>query len=309
MVKKCCVNAPTLWAIIKHTVQYDWTVRKLKYTLFLSILLGNFTVYCQIKDAIQFGEYLIKTSKINFHFNDSLYPNTLLVEPDGRFYFKTNFVEGEPYIRVMLDKSKKERRAKKTIQLKDVFKQKTDSIIVIESLFPHLIVNDSSFINEYPFEYELLPLINELTYSFILNKLNEPSLYNCEKKRAIRVTIPAEGIENPGRYSFVRVEFENKKAILKYAEGDFDKEGNYQILKSKTCSLTEKDRVKAEKGIKKINFSKEYYFVKANLDTKYLIEYREGDKYYALERPLYRKEYQALWMILTFLALNPKCKE
>jgi len=262
-------------------------------------LTGNIIASGHTKDTVHYEEHLIHTFNINFHFKDSLYLYTLFVEPDGRFYFEADFVESIPLI-----------RATKDYVAKEVFKKITDSIIVIESLYPKLIAQDSSMINEHPFDFQYLPLIHELEYSFVLQKLNEPSLFACENKRAIRVIIPESGVKYPGRHTSIRVEFENGKAKLKYDKGDFDKAGNYQILENKTCTLSDKFRKQLETAIKEIKFENEYYFVKANNDPKYLIEYRDGDKYYAILRPLDQKGYSKLWTTLvSYSHRKTECNE
>lgn len=270
--------------------------RNLRTIFFIMILAYTPTVYGQMSDTTQ-REYLIHTTKVNFHFGEQNYPFTLFIERDGHFYFNESFDTGEPGGRGIFE-SKKKHGIRTATLYKDVFRPTTDSIMTVESLFPKFITHDSSFINEYKFDYQLMPLINELIYSFLLHNLQEPSLYNTENKKAIRVIMHEGGIKHPGRYSTYRLEFENGKTILTYKEGDFDSSGTFKLLRSSECLLKEKDRLRVDKVINKIDFQKEYYFMKANLDPKFFIEYRNGKDYYAIKRPKDRGDYIEIYLVL-----------
>ena len=276
-------------------------------TIFSVIIwLCSLSVYGQVRDTTQ-QDYLIRTTKINFHFGEQNYPYTLFIEPKGRFYFKENFVKGEPLSRIVLDSKKNKRGTNTFTRYKDVFKPTTDSIVTVESLYPKFIKHDSSFIGQNTFDYELMPLIYELAYSFLLDYFGEPSLFTSDNKKAIRVIMPAEGIEHPGRYEIYRLEFGKEQSILIYKEGEFDSTGTFKVLNSSTCIVNDKSRLNVEKTISKIDFEKEYYFLKANLDSEFFIEYRNGEDYYAIQRSSSRGKYVGIY--LSLYSASVKCGE
>jgi len=246
-------------------------------------------------------DYLIRTTKVNFHLGDSIYNYTLFIEPDGLFYFDEGFKDREPMHRITMNGKK---RNASGIIYKEVYTSQSDSILTIESLCPQFITGDSSFINEYPFDYQLIPLIHELSNSFLLNKFDEPGLYKTGSKRALRIIVPASGIKHPGRYSIYRIEFDNEKTVLNYKEGEFDSTGSFKILNSDTCIVNEANRSKVEKAISNIHFEDEYYFLKANHDPKFFIEYRIENEYYALQRPSDRGDYVKIYLALYDIQLK-----
>ena len=277
-------------------------IMKLRIVLYLFALICTSKVFSQPTDTV-LPEYLVRRSNIEFHFENSVYRYTLFIESDGRFYFKEGFVLGEPWLVVVNGRSKKKRLGKTYMQ---VFVSKPDSIFSIESLYPRFITHDSSFINEYPFDYQLIPLINELIYSFLLSSFEESSLYTDENKRAIRVILPDVNIKYPGRNSLYRLEFENAQTLLTFKEGEYDRSGRFNILSSRSCLIHDKDLLKVEKLIDKINFENEYYFLKANLVPKLFVEYKNGKEYYAIKRPSDRGDFIGIYLLLN--GARGKCR-
>lgn len=269
--------------------------------IFFSLILFSCpAVYGQARDTTQ-QEYVIRKTKINFHFGNQNYPYTLFIEPSGEFYFKEKYVDGEPHTRIIFGKKRKGTQIGTAFD--EVFKTTTDSIMTVESLYPKFITHDSSFINQYEFDYQLIPFIYELTYSFILHHFGESSLNDSDNKRVVRVILP----EHPGCYSIYRFEFYNAEPTLTYKEGKFDSTGTFRILNSFTCIVNEKNKLNIEKMINKIAFEKEYYFLKANLAPKYFIEYRDGQNYYAIERPSHKGKYVGICMAL--YSASVKCRK
>src|SRR6056297_2380125 len=112
--------------------------------LFSSILNG----ICQNRSNVIYKDYIIKYERIKFHFEDSIYPFTFFIEPNGYFYFKTGFVESShPGMdRITLDDKSK------NVNYKDTFVLKSNKVLNIESYYPRLIKHDSSVINHYSHE-------------------------------------------------------------------------------------------------------------------------------------------------------------
>ena len=116
--------------------------------LFSSILNG----ICQNRINIVHKDYIIKYERIEFHFEDSIYPFTVFIEPNGYFYFMTGFVEpshpGMTSIR--LDDNSP------NVNYIDTFVLKSNKLLNIESYYPRLIKHDSSIINHYNHEMNLM---------------------------------------------------------------------------------------------------------------------------------------------------------
>jgi hypothetical protein len=163
----------------------------------------------------------------------------------------------------------------------------SDSIFNLTSAFPKLQTIDTlggelaSNNNHY-----------EIEYSYILQILKEPSLYNCENKQAIRI------IGYSGNQIFCnRVEIQDNGVLHVFSCAGF---GNgrpltYSFGRSSLRSKRSEKKLKA--AINELDFEKEQYFSRLNLDKSYpvervIIEYRDGDKYYVFRKPRYKKPYR-----------------
>ncbi len=270
------------------------------------IVANSLALSGQISDTANYKDFVIRTTKINFLIDGQNYPYTLFVERDGLSYFNESFDIGEPNYRFIFE-SKKFLGSRTGTKYKDVFIPTTDSIITIESQFPKFITHDSSFINEYPYEYSLKPFIYELRYSYLLQNFGEPSIYSSKNKKIIRVIVPEEGIKHSGRYSIYRLEFGDSIPTLTYKTGEFDSSGTFRILKSNRCIVSTKSLLLIEKAIGKIRFEEEYYFLKANLEEKFFVEYKIGNDYYAIQRPIDQGDYKDIYWAL--YAAYLKCKK
>lgn len=264
--------------------------------LFNSILNG----ICQNKSNIILKDYIIKYERIEFHFEDSIYPFTVFIEPNGYFYFKTGFVESSHpgMTRITLDDKSK------NVNYIDTFVLKSNKVLKIDSYYPQLIKHDSSIINHYSFEMNPMKLINEVEYSYINYNLKEPNLFKNSETEIIKVIAPEEYSGVPRDYSAIRLDLKSNK--LFYSKGIFDKDAEYKILETDSCLLKEKDVNKVKEIIDQIDFENEYYFTELGIDyyPKFLIEYKTGNNYYILERDLSnnrRDSYPELYFKLFYL--------
>ncbi|MFC2152531.1 hypothetical protein ACFLSE_08390 [Bacteroidota bacterium] len=272
-----------------------------KTILILALLLNSIlNGICQNRPHFVHKDYIIKYENIEFNFEDSIYPFTVFIEPNGYFYFMTNFVEsshpGMTTIRLM-DKSS-------NVNYVDTFVKNSNEVLKIESYYPKLIKHDSSIINHYSHEMNLMKLIRELEYSYINYNLKEPNLYKDSETEIIRVIAPEEYSGVPRDYSAIRLDLKSNK--LFYSKGVFDKNTKYKILETDSCLLKEKDVNKVKEIIDQIDFEDEYYFTELGLDyyPKFLIEYKTGNNYYVLERDLSnnrRDSYPELYFKLFYL--------
>jgi hypothetical protein len=287
--------------------------KSVKLQLLIVLILGgtHFYGFCQQIDTLQYHDYVIKYSKINFHMNDTVFPYTMFVEPDGRFYFREGEVKHPhsdgPHHRYIIEG----KNNVAPVPYKEVYTTRADSIVEVKSLFPLLISHDSAFINRYPFDFESIKLIYELQYSFILENLLEPSLFFSEEKKTIRIVFRKEDMKNPGKYFSIRVDFKEGNNTLTYSVIDFDSNANFNLLKRESCMVAEKKMTKFEEAIGRIDFNKENNFIVADGNEKFLIEYRIGNKYYVLSRTLdysaERNQFMNLFKALYTLAQTSDC--
>lgn len=233
-------------------------------------------------------DYIITCQKVNFHLNDSIYPLTVFIMPNGAFTVKHNFQDSlyfGDYFASFVDKKI------------HVFKYKSykDSLLNLNSYFPVLVTHDSSVINHYDnpesFNYKLR---YEPNYSYMLHLTNEPILSSEKDIKEIRVTSPDESqdfIDKPKTRYTVRLKMLSKNSQLFLTEGIFDSLGNFNITRKDSCIVKEKDILKITKAINKIDFKKEYYFAELGLEIgdKFLFEYKNADYYYVLERAIYNR--------------------
>lgn len=264
--------------------------------LFSSILNG----ICQNRSNLVYKDYIIKFKNIEFNFEDSIYPFTVFIEPNGYFYFMTGFFESSHpgMTRITLDDKSP------NITYIDTFVLKSNEVINIESYYPRLIKHDSSIINHYSHEMNLKELIKELEYSYINYNLKEPNLYENNETEIIRVIAPEEYSGVPRDYSAIRLDMKSNK--LFYSKGVFDNNTEYKIIETDSCLLKEKHVNKVKEIINQIDFENEYYFTELGLDyyPKFLIEYKTGNEYYVLERDLSnnrRDSYPELYFKLFYL--------
>lgn len=232
------------------------------------------------------ADYIITKQKLNFHFNDSIYPFTVFVQQNGEFFLRKNSQDSLHPGLILLSVKDSKRYTEKYLFNKD-------SLIDLYSYFPLLIRHDSSIINHYDdpesFNYKL---IYEPNYSYLLHLTNEPILLSEKNVQEIRVTSPSEHVDffgKPKTRFTVRLKILNKNSQLFLTEGAFDSLGNFNITRKDSCIVKDKDIFKIQNAIKKIDFKEEYYFAELGLDIgdKFLFEYKNANDYYVLERSIY----------------------
>lgn len=234
------------------------------------------------------ADYIITKQKVNFHFNDTIYPFTVFVQQNGELFIRNNFQDSlYPGYSLFAVKDSK------SYNVKYIFNK--DSLIDLYSYFPVLIKHDSSIINHYDHpEHFDLNLVYEPKYSYLLHLTNEPILSSGNDVQEIRVTSPDEYIDffdKPKSLFTVRLKVLNKNSQLFLTEGVFDSLGNFNITRKDSCIVKDKDILKIKKAVYEIDFKKEYYFAELGLDIgdTFLFEYKNVDDYYVLERAIYNR--------------------
>lgn len=273
--------------------------------IILTILTANqLNGICQEETTVKYKDYIISYERIEFNFEDSIYPFTVFIEPNGYFYFQKGYFEKE---NVTETTYRSIDRKSPILDHKDKFVEKSNEILNIESYYPQLLQHDSSVINHYPIEPKITSPSYELEYSYINYNLREPNLYTLNETEIIRLIAPEEYSGVQRDYSAIRLDLKANK--LFYSKGIFSKNSEYKLLETDSCILKEKHMDEIKEIIYQIDFENEYYFTELGIEfyPKFLIEYKTGDRYYVLERHLSnnRKDiYPELYFKLFYLRKN-----
>lgn len=253
-------------------------------TFFVLIVSCNRTIVIN-HEKTEHVDYVVTKQNVNFLFNDSIYPFTVLIKPNGTFSFNDNFQDSlyfDNYITSFVNKKIFVTR----------FVSHKDSLINLKSYFPKLITNDSSVINHYdnPEDFDF-KLSYELYYSYLLNLTNEPLLSSKKNIQEIRVTSPYESLDifdKPKTMYTIRLKILSNNSQLFLTEGIFDSLGIFNITRKDSCIVKDGDIFEIKKAMQKIDFKKEYYFAELGLEIQdsFLFEYTNEDEYYSLERAL-----------------------
>jgi hypothetical protein len=243
--------------------------------IFLQIFV--FSSFCQRKWPNFPIDTINPRVKINFHTKDSVLPFTIFFT-SKYFFLSDGFIDRPEFTSVHIYHNK---------LYSSKYPLLSDSIFDIYSAFPKLktmdTIRDDLITDSNYFE--------ELEYSYILNILKEPSLYDCEDKQAIRI-ISYYG----DQYWSDRIEIQDKGVEHVSSCAGFEEGKSLTYLYSRSRLRSKKNEKKLKEVINEIDFDKEQYFSSLNLEKCYptdrvIIEYRNKDKYYIIRKPRYEKPY------------------
>lgn len=143
--------------IIRQTDNYESFENYIFYNLhciFYYYTFRNKKIVTVFDSSIkEHADYIITKQKLNFHFNDSIYPFTVFVQQNGEFFLRKNFQDSLHPGLILLSVKDSKRYNEKYLFNKD-------SLIDLYSYFPVLIRHDSTIINHYDdpesFNYKLI---------------------------------------------------------------------------------------------------------------------------------------------------------
>ena len=244
--------------------------------LFLLIITSLASV-CQGNDKRLPFDTIEPRLRVNFHFMDSIHPYSIF-HTSTDFYINNGFVDPPAQDRMLLYNNNQY-----TIE----YPLLSDSIIDISSAVPRLLVRDTIG-TELLFE---CGFVNELYYSYILRILNEPSIYYCNNKQAIRILRNHGGLLVSDRIEINDKGVEHVRSIVSFnGPGAFN-----EVIKKRTQKSKKHVQSFYEIG-KELGIENEQYFSTLNLEESYptervLIEYRNVDKYYIIRASCFNKPY------------------
>ena len=226
---------------------------------------------------------LLKVKHIELQQQDSIIKFTVIIEPDGNFYFKKDLIYDTKELGDTYKFNKQGEVVKDSISI-DI-----ENKIKIDSRFEILIKDSTSYKNHYPHTYNFEPFIKELQYSYILNNLIEPKLSQELGEKVLRFTIPRETSGTERDYYSIRVEL--NKGLFVYKMGHFNNNLDYILSDNDSISLSDKQVEKIISRLNQVDFNGEKYFTEVGLNfyPKYLIEYYNGSDYFVLEKQLFSR--------------------
>jgi hypothetical protein len=275
---------------------------KFSKTIIILCIVGFFhqISFCQKIEIQPVFDNVVHYSKVKFHFYDSIFPYTLFLEPNGNFYFYQGFVDRPDVSR--------DRITNRGIY-RDVFSPKSNSIENIPNFFPRLLCYDSAFPDNTGRKIiYYTPLVFELRYSYLLHNFHEQSLFFSKDQEAIRMISDGGGESYLSllRCFSIMVRFENEEATLFCSVGGPDSLGSFKTLTKDSCKLKKHDIKHLKKKLSKIDFDHEKDFRLADMDMKKILEYRNGQNYYAIERSIYASHFSAVYKSLISLSFEYK---
>jgi hypothetical protein len=245
--------------------------------LLFSLIIISYTSLCQVKEKRLPYDTIEPRMRVNFHFMDSIYPYTIFFTSTD-FYVKNGFVDQPELGKIILYQNKTY-----TIE----YPLLSDTPINIYSAVPRLLERDTigtTKLSEYNF-------VDELYYSYILRILNEPSLYNCNNKQAIRIIRNYGGLLMSDR---IEINDEGVEHVRSFVS--FNGPGAFNEITTKRTQKSRKHEQRFYDIGKELRIDNEKYFSTLNLQKSYptdrtLIEYRNVDKYYIIRTPYVNKPY------------------
>ncbi|MCG8411524.1 MAG: hypothetical protein MI739_09595 [Bacteroidales bacterium] len=225
----------------------------------------------------------LKLKHLELQQQDSIIKFTVIIEPDGSFYFKKGLIYDTKGLGNLYRFNKQRESVKDSILID------TENKIKIDSRFEILIKDSTSYKNHYPHTYSFEPFIKELQYSYILNNLIEPKLFQKSGEKVLRFIIPKKISKSERDYYSIRVEL--NKGLLVHKMGYFNNNLDYILSDNDSISLSGKQVEKIISRLDQIDFNEEKYFTEVGLNfyPKYLIEYYNGSDYFVFEKQLFSR--------------------
>jgi hypothetical protein len=133
-------------------------------------------------------DHIVTLTKIDFYVNDTVIPYTLVQEPDGSY----SFVEGHQFTEdsVTFDYqiTFHVAKEKKDTLIPNVVFEKKHEIVKLHDFVSHFSSKNGGILYTYDFDFQFLPYIHELNYSFIFWKIGLLPLFEIDNDSIIRLT-------------------------------------------------------------------------------------------------------------------------
>ena len=270
-------------------------------TIFIFVVLQTLSVTGQkTGDNKNPLPYFITSRNIDFVIEDTVIPISLLTKPNGQIDWKY----GHNYVKTdySIYRFRGSRRNQKVYY--DTIVKSPKNTLVLDSYFPPLNQDSSKFIydynnnlgwvayNDYKFSLGKDSVFiwgphygYEFYYSYILAGINADMIYKSKNDSIVRIIISDSGTKKEFHEIF-ELNLSSTKINLIYISTQHNSEGVYNITDTNSCSITKPKQLEMfYEEFKKFEFSDSTYFIKADGSENYLIEFKDGDNYYALLRP------------------------
>ena len=131
-----------------------------------------------------------------------------------------------------------------------------------------------------PFKHHFF---NELRYSYILKGVGLSDLYHSDKDSTIRIFVPNE--INDDLNDIYEVDLSDERIRIFYTSYSHDKNASFKIHTRDSVMVTKKREIRDfYKAFSTIEFSNDTYFEKFDYSTRYFIEVKTKENYYAFKR-------------------------
>lgn len=261
------------------------------YVLNDNAISQNDSIFVYKEKIIVNRDYLITTQKLLFGINDSIVESNVCIRPNGllEFFDSVENLNNGRLGRFI-------QNGDSVINLNEKYIEINTDTIFLNSYFPQLLAHDSSLLNysEYPFDSSKL-FNYEMKYSTILSNFNKPRINDYETDTVIRIILPIALYDTcflsyyPLPYSIIELKIKDGEGTLNFSRGYYDSSKTFRVTITKSCKLKNKELIKTNKRIQKVDFEKEFYTAVHGFMAveEYFIEIKLKDNYFALERALY----------------------
>lgn len=228
--------------------------------------------------------HIVTLTKIDFYVNDTVIPFTLVQEPSGAYSFEEGHQFTEDSITFDYQKTYHLSKKQKDIRIPKVVFEKNKEIIKLYDFLSHFSTKNGGILNTYDFDFEFIPYIHELNYSFIFWKIGLLPIAEIENDSIIRLT----------SYKTSRLSSDTPLVIIYELSSAFTQiiKKEYIVSSSLNFELIKEVMIPLHKGqVKRLNetfqsaMNEELKFsTKTNQHDPFLIEFKNDGDLEIIER-------------------------
>ena len=262
----------------------------MKPLLILAMILSSFFGFGQDDNPIpekwrkyQY-DHMVTLTKIDFHVNDTVIPYTLVQEPDGPY----SFVEGHQFTEdsvtfdyhLVFHTSKEQ---KDTLIPKVVF-EKNHEILELYDFVSHFSIYNGGILYTYDFDFQFLPYIHELNYSFIFWKTGILPISEVDNDSIIRLTSYKTSPLTSDKPEIIHYELNTSFTQILKSEYSIDSSQTFALNRKILIPLLERETKLLLSIFKEANDEDLRYSTKTKQYNAFLVEFRQAGDIKIIER-------------------------
>lgn len=240
-------------------------------------------------NATQPPIYEEQATNINLAIADTIIPYTLIVKPTGEI----SYADGHDFTLLKAGYSEHrlvgQRRKGSARQVKIVPDGKETTELT--SYFPPLNQDPEKFIIEPDLGVEWSPHYGaELKYSYLLNGISAPKLYESDLDSVVRIVVPRDGNDHETHMVF-QIDLKQRPLQIEYTILKHGANGEFERLEQGTKIVSKNRRIaKLLTEFEELNLSPESHYIQLDAGIYYLVEYKTANGYFAGFRHYRNKE-------------------